>query len=75
MVVVMCMRPCIVQVKEFIRRAKAWRNCQEWGDRGKPKSYLLSVLVLKAYQISRTNLPRSDPSTREIATQLVTESI
>ena len=58
-------------MKEFIKRAKAWRNGQKWGDRGKPKSYLLSVLVLRAYEISRTKLPRSDPSTREIATQLV----
>ena len=41
-------------VKEYIRRAKAWRN-REWGagsTRGKPKSYLLSLLVVKAYNIS-----------------------
>ena len=58
-------------MKEFIRRAKAWRNSQEWGDRGKPKSYLLSVLVLRAYEIAREMLPGNDPSTKEIATQLV----
>ena len=36
-------------MKEYIRRAKAWRN-EVWGKNkeGKPKSYLLSLLVVKA---------------------------
>jgi hypothetical protein len=55
-------------VKEFIKRAKAWRNSREWGDRGKPKSYLLSVLVLRAYEISCRKLGYG-PSTNEIARQ------
>ena len=40
------------QVKESIRRAKAWRN-ENWedGECGKPKSYLLSLLVAKAYEM------------------------
>nr|AGZ60267.1 2',5'-oligoadenylate synthetase [Tedania ignis] len=38
------------QVKEFIRRAKAWRNKKWAGQAGKPKSYLLSVIVLRAYE-------------------------
>ncbi len=39
------------QVKEFIKRAKAWRNVK-WAGRkpGKPKSFLLSVIVLRAYE-------------------------
>jgi DNA-directed RNA polymerase specialized sigma24 family protein len=38
------------QVRELIRRAKAWRNVT-WGDNkvGKPKSYLISLLVITAY--------------------------
>ena len=38
-------------MKEYIRRAKAWRN-REWGRsvEGKPKSYLLSLLVVRAYE-------------------------
>lgn len=40
-------------VKEYIRRAKAWRN-REWGKSkyGKPKSYLLSLLIVRAYKNS-----------------------
>ena len=39
------------QVKEYIRRAKAWRN-RMWanGGEGKPSSYLMSLLVLEAYE-------------------------
>lgn len=41
------------EVKKYIRRAKAWRN-QMWPKgrpgEGKPTSYLLSLLVLKAYE-------------------------
>ena len=51
-----------VQVKEYIKRAKAWRN-KEWadGDGGMPKSYLLSLLVVKAYEMCRENSnPRQD---------------
>lgn len=38
-------------LKEYVRRAKAWRN-REWegDDTGKPSSYLMSLLVVKAYQ-------------------------
>jgi hypothetical protein len=45
-------------VKEYIRRAKAWRN-REWGSSrdGKPKSYLMSLLVVRAFE----NAPKSDP--------------
>ena len=42
------------QVKDFISRAKAWRNkvwSIERGGDGKPSSYLMSLLVLKAYEI------------------------
>ena len=42
---------CIMQVKELIRRAKKWRNDQ-WSsdapDIGKPKSYLITILVIHA---------------------------
>lgn len=45
-----------VQVKEYIKRFKAWRN-QNWpkgGDtRGRPKSYLLGLLMVRAYEKSR----------------------
>ncbi|KAL5477772.1 hypothetical protein EMCRGX_G024614 [Ephydatia muelleri] len=41
------------EVKEYARRAKVWRNKKwpkETGGNGKPKSYFLSILVLKAYE-------------------------
>ncbi len=43
-----------MQAKEFIKRAKAWRN-EKWSlsKAGKPKSYLISLLVLKAYENAR----------------------
>ena len=39
-----------IQVKQLIRRAKAWRNIH-WKDskEGKPKLYCLSILVIIAY--------------------------
>ncbi len=41
---------------EFIRRAKAWRE-QKWprctGGVGRPSSYLLSLLVIKAYETAQ----------------------
>ena len=43
--------PESVQVRELIRRAKAWRNV-EWrksDDPGRPKSYLISLLVIAAH--------------------------
>jgi len=49
----MNMNLLMAQVKEFIRRAKAWRN-RVWskgaGGTGRPKSYLISLLVLRAYE-------------------------
>ena len=58
-----------LQVKEFIRRAKAWRNdVWEKVKDGKPKSYLMSVLVLRAYEIAYRKL-QGDTSTSRIATQ------
>ena len=41
----------IQDIKEYIRRAKAWMN-REWGrsKTGKPKSYLMSLLVVRAYE-------------------------
>ena len=45
------MHVCTMQVKELIKRAKKWRNDQ-WSsdepDNGKPKSYLISILVIHA---------------------------
>ena len=39
-----------LKVKELIRRAKAWRNMVWAGNKdGRPKSYLLSLLVITAY--------------------------
>ena len=41
------------QLKEYIRKAKAWRNKMwpiETGGAGKPSSYLMSLLVLRAYE-------------------------
>ena len=39
------------QVREYIKRAKAWRN-NTWRDDedGRPSSYLMEVLVIKAYE-------------------------
>ena len=40
-----------LQVLEYIRRAKAWRN-NTWNDdeSGRPSSYLVELLVIKAYE-------------------------
>ena len=52
-----------VQVKEFISRAKAWRN-KKWpkstGGSGRPKSYLISLLVLRAYETASTKVSAYD---------------
>ena len=44
------------QVKEYIKRFKAWRN-HVWPKGkdavGRPKSYLLSLLMIKAYNESK----------------------
>ena len=56
-----------LQVKELIKRAKAWRN-QLWSERklpNKPKSYLISLLVLNAYEKATKRVSTSN--TREIA--------
>ena len=39
------------QAKDYIKRAKVWRN-RVWNvdKRGKPSSYLISLLVLRAYE-------------------------
>ena len=45
-------------MKELIRRAKAWRNVtwkHEDGKSEKPKSYLISLLVIKAYSEVASN--------------------
>lgn len=56
------------QVKEFIKRAKAWRNSVwERVKEGKPKSFFLSVLVLRAHELARKKL--GDTSTKRMATQ------
>ena len=61
----------LLQVKEFIKRAKAWRN-DTWETQrlseGKPKSYLLSCIVLRGYEKA---LPKVGPgaNTRSIAMQ------
>ncbi len=59
----------LLQVKEFIKRAKAWRNTTwERLSEGKPKSYLLSCIVLRGYEKA---LPKVGPgaNTRSIAMQ------
>ena len=44
-----CLR-IIFKAKEYIRRAKAWRNKYFGADKlGRPSSYLMSLLVVKAY--------------------------
>ena len=48
-----CDHTLLTKVKEYIVRAKAWRN-RLWpkseGGRGRPSSYLISLLVLRAYE-------------------------
>ena len=50
------------QVKEYIKRFKAWRN-HHWPKGrdaiGRPKSYLLSLLMIKAYNESEDKSIRS----------------
>ena len=51
------MSSLIIQARELIRRAKAWRN-GVWPDGvyciGRPKSYLISILVLRAYEKAKS---------------------
>ena len=46
-----CITYVCMQVKQLIKRAKKWRNdkwCSGELDIGKPKSYLMSILVIHA---------------------------
>ena len=58
------------QVKEYIIRAKAWRN-RLWPKSqrgsGRPSSYLISLLVLKAYENQQARHSRYQPSSRDVA--------
>ena len=44
------------EVKEYIRRAKIWRN-ENWkkDEKGRPSSYLMSLLVVAAFEIASSN--------------------
>ena len=56
-----------LQVKELIKRAKAWRN-KLWSETklpNKPKSYLISLLVLNAYEKATERVSTSN--TRRVA--------
>ena len=52
-IILRCDQTLLIKVKEYIVRAKAWRN-RLWpkseGGRGRPSSYLISLLVLRAYE-------------------------
>ena len=53
----LCHKLAIYQVKNFIRQAKKWRD-DEWpedeGGEGRPSSYLISLLVIKAFNIAQS---------------------
>ena len=59
-----------VQAKEFVMRAKAWRN-SEWRKEksltGRPKSYLMTILVVRAYE--KAAIKVGTGNTRKIAEQ------
>jgi hypothetical protein len=59
------------QAKEYIRRAKAWRNKYFGADKlGRPSSYLMSLLVVKAYETAnRRYYGAAGP--REVTTELM----
>ena len=44
------------EVKEYIRKAKIWRN-ENWkkDEIGRPSSYLMSLLVVKAFENASSN--------------------
>ena len=46
-----CQKEISLQVLEYIKKAKAWRN-NSWGndESGRPSSYLMEILVIKAYE-------------------------
>ena len=50
------------QVREYIKKAKAWRNIK-WPEKqdgiGRPKSFLISLLVVEAYKRSNDGRPAS----------------
>ncbi|CAI8023927.1 2'-5'-oligoadenylate synthase 1A [Geodia barretti] len=58
------------QAKEYIRRAKAWRNKYFGADvPGRPSSYLMSLLVVKAYETANRRYYGAGP--REVTTELM----
>ena len=44
-----CFSP-LQKTKDYIRRAKAWRNSVWSGKDGRPSSFLMSLLVVRAYE-------------------------
>ena len=47
--------PLGLQVKEIIKVVKHWRNCIQWKKTAyRPNSYLLSLLVIKAAEDTRS---------------------
>lgn len=62
------------QAKEFVMRAKAWRN-SEWRKEksltGRPKSYLMTILVVRAYE--KAAIKVGTGNTRKIAEQTTAE--
>jgi hypothetical protein len=58
------------QAKEYIRRAKTWRNTHFGaGTPDKPSSYLMSLLVVKSYEIANRRYYGAGP--REVTRELV----
>lgn len=57
MYIPLCHKLGIYQVKNFIRQAKKWRD-DKWpedeGGEGRPSSYLISLLVIKAFNIAQS---------------------
>ena len=47
------------KAKEYIRRAKAWRNIHFAANGGRPSSYLMSLLVVRAYENATVHYDRA----------------
>ncbi len=71
------------QVKEIIKVVKHWRNCVQWKKTSyRPNSYLLSLLVIKAAEDSRSwvscqkqmNQNALDPETNVVCSRFVGKS-
>ena len=62
----------LLQVRDLIITIKHWRNCVDWGEwKWRPGSYLLSLLLVRAYENACFAAEGSLPSSKDILIRFV----